>query len=97
MDTPPCKGAFRAPYVRVDRRTFKTESEHDEQFEPWRSKGRNHRSWEGGICRDFDDEDWFIEIDDVISFVREHELCVIGLWYCNPEIMFIEIYDDYRE
>jgi len=101
----PCEGAFRAPYVRVDRRTFKTEAEHDSNGfigrdgkpDLWRDQGSNHRTWEGGICRDFDDEDWFIEIDDVIAFMRKHGRLVIGPWFLSPEIISIEIYDDYRE
>lgn len=98
----PCDGATWMPYVRVDSRTFKSAEEHDERLAhtpmgAWMSQGRNHRTWERGICRDFDDADWFMEIPDLLAFVKQHGTCVVGPFYSNSEIMEVEIYDSWRE
>lgn len=94
----PCDGAVWMPYVRVDYRTFKTPEEHDSKLhQPWHASGRNHRLWSRGICRDFDDACWFIEVDDVLRFVKQHGTCVIGPKHDNAELMELEIYDAYRE
>ena len=107
-ELPPCEGAFRAPCVHTDRRTFKTAAAYDASHfvnskgEPdlWGSNGRNHRMWEGGICRDFDSEDWFVEVDDLLAllaFALKHGECIIGRWIFNSDIISIEIYNGYRE
>ena len=52
----------------------------------------------GHIKRDFDDEAWFIYLDDILEFARKHgEIVVMPNYYFNPEIPMIEIYDTYRE
>lgn len=98
--TPPCKGAERRKCIRVDARTCKSAKEFDRDVtsrfgdKPWRSEGRNHRVVKDGIEREFDYEDWFIEITDLVEFARKHGELVLGFRHRDP---YIEIYDDYRE
>jgi hypothetical protein len=84
----------------VDSRTFKSPEEFDNKLggafheKPWLSQGRNHRVTPSGIEREFDAEDWFIEIDDLMEFVKKHGHVVLGFRDRDPHV---EIYDDYRE
>jgi len=107
-DLAPCPEAFRSKCIRVDRRTF-DEAEFDRAANgwcdtgPWRSAGRNHRIIDpvtnngAVIARDFDDEDWFVEVDDLLAFIKKYGRCVVGPHYTNPDEWHIEIYDGYRE
>lgn len=62
----------------------------------WWIRGTNHRIENGCICRDFGWEaGWFVEISDVMDFVRKHGDCVVSI--DNDGYETIEIYDDYRE
>jgi hypothetical protein len=42
-------------------------------------------------------DEWFIEVDDLIAFVRKHRQCVICEWINDSSVMSIEIYNSYRE
>lgn len=62
----------------------------------WFIRGTNHRIENGCICRDLEWEaGWFVEIPDVMDFVRQHGDCVVSIDDDGYES--IEIYDDYRE
>jgi hypothetical protein len=104
----PCGEAFKENYTRIDERSFdepvkipfyngnKERAEND-----WYGSGRNHRTENGRIKRDFDDVAWFIEInslEELFDFVNKYkEKIVFGTSYDNKEIFEIEIYDSYRE
>jgi hypothetical protein len=101
---PPCDGAFRAAYVRVDERGTDAPDKipyyvgKDSAW--WFSEGRNHRVEDGHIKRNFDDEAWFVEIEDLAAlqaFIGDQGQIVMGPAWRAPSIIEIEIYDDYRE
>lgn len=104
-EKPPCKGATRGTFTRVDRRTT-----NDPKTIPvgkgsdgvwWYAEGENHRVVKGQIARDFPGEEaWFIEIPDLaalIAFMDRHGELVIGPDLFSEEYRCLEIYDDYRE
>lgn len=98
----PCKEAKRAPYTRIDERTFNDPAKIDwvGGLEEWYGNGTNHRVTNGHIQRDFEDSAWFVEfesLDDLMAFVNRYGAVVIGEWYSNHDIRYIEIYDGYRE
>jgi hypothetical protein len=100
-ETPPCEGAVKEPYLRADKRTFKTPEEYDAKlggrWGNWFEQGQGHAYWDGGIVRYFPDHHWVIEIHDLVSlakFVREHGECILGF---EEGAMNLEIYDTYRE
>lgn len=101
---PPCEGAVRKSYTRVDRRSASRPNKipayanRDESW--WYEEGRNHRVVNRQICRDFDAEGWFIDFPDLAAlttFIGANGHVVIGPSYSNPDILEVEIYDDYRE
>jgi hypothetical protein len=58
--------------------------------------GTNHRVVDGKICRDMGwGREWFVQLDDVMTFVDTHGRCVIDR-DCRG-FATIEIYDDHRE
>jgi hypothetical protein len=105
----PCKEAKKEPYTRVDMRTARPEDIPAHKGEDpawWFSEGTNHREVKGprggfqGIARDFDDEDWFVEIgtlDELVKFTDKYGSIVLTWFHYNPDIREIEIYDGYRE
>ncbi len=102
---PPCANAVRGHAPWIDRRTFKSEAEHDKVSpkQKWRSMGTNHGFWydkdgKKGICRTLDPQPiWTIELDleGLLALANEEGSVVIG--GSSYELPSIEIYDDYRE
>ena len=97
---PPCEGArlFRVPVV--DRRTVddprKLPIGKGSDGKWWYAEGENHRVEDGRIVRDKGWRlEWFIEIIDIVEFVRVYGDCVVGVGFDGHAR--IEIYDDYRE
>lgn len=98
----PCEEAIKDKYIRVDERTIDSPEKFNHKYERdnWFSEGTNHRIDNGHIKRDFEDEDWFIEIntlDDLIKFQQKYGDIIIQDGFMNPDIKEIEIYDSYRE
>lgn len=103
---PPCEEAFRAAYVRLDARTTndpaKIPAHKGKSTDWWYNEGRNHRVESGQIVREFDAEDWFIEVntlEELMALYKKYGDLVIGAnWRDSLEgYPRIEIYDDYRE
>ena len=92
----PCDGAFLARCMQVERRRV-GDNTGDADFEEWwKSKGSNHRIENGYFCRDIGyATKWFIEITDIMDFVRKHGECVVSI--DDDGFNCIEIYDYYRE
>lgn len=96
----PCDEAVRENYVKVDIRTVDDPSKLPYGGANWYSEGRNHRVENGMIKRDTDADAWFLELsslDELVAFHKKYGSLVIDASYCNPDIIEIEIYDDYRE
>lgn len=96
----PCEEAFRASYVYTDFRTTDDPSKipmNKGDTSWWYLKGRNHRVVNGQIARDFDREDWFVEVDDILAFAKKYGDLVIKPEEYGSTIPSIEIYDGYRE
>lgn len=98
-DDSPCEGAISRSVVTVDRRNVddpKKIPANNGTDGDWYTKGTNHRIENGNICRDtgFNNE-WFIEIPDLMEFVKGYGDCIIKIG--DGGIPEIEIYDDYRE
>jgi len=73
---------------------------HGHKDEWWFSKGKNHRVEHGNIRRDFDDEAWFVEIndlDELMKFQEKYGQIVIQWFMFNQDLLELEIYDSYRE
>lgn len=106
-DKKPCEGAKKETYTEIDIRTLgsfqKFDDKHGERHGSWLLKGEHHCvNEEGYIQREFPDAcmGWFLEIntlEDLIEFQKEHGDIVIGECCYNPNIIEIEIYDDFRE
>lgn len=96
---PPCDGAFPCEIMRIDRRYCddpKKVPYNKGTSDWWYEKGSNHRVENGCICRDMGWwKQWFVEIPDVMDFVRKNGTCVVSIDPDGHES--IEIYDDYRE
>lgn len=93
-EEPPVPGARKEEVVQVDLRTVSA-SEHLRNTHHWYESGTNHRLIDGCIARDFTDERWVIEIDDLVGFIKEHGSCIVSV---DPNGMLdIKIYDDYVE
>ena len=96
---PPCDGAFPCEVMRIDRRYCddpKKVPYNKGTSDWWYEKGSNHRVENGYICRDMGWwKQWFVEIPDVMEFVRKNGTCVVSIDRDGHES--IEIYDDYRE
>ena len=104
----PCPGAVREKCLRVDARTSKSPESHDATMkalgikeEPWLSRGMNHRKSGGGIERDLDSMDWFVELSDLdalLRFAGKHGDIIIKPYdQWAKGFQSIEIYDGYRE
>jgi hypothetical protein len=89
LDVPPCDGAFLGKYMQIDRRRVKTDSDSFQEF--WKSQGSNHRVENGYHCREIEDVKWFVEIPDIMEFVKKHGECVISI--DGNGFNCIEIYD----
>lgn len=98
-DNPPCEGAVKVETKIIDRRNVDDPRKipaHRGTDGNWWSEGTNHRIENGCICRDMGwSQSWFIELHDVMAFVRAHGTCVVSVGNDGHEE--IEIYDDYRE
>jgi len=100
--TPPCEEAKRVPYIYIDERNEDDPKKirgHEGEEDWWYGYGRNHRVEHGHIKRDFEEVDWFIEIDTLEQFMAfsiKYERLVIQPNYYSHETN-LEIYDDYRE
>ena len=91
---------MREPCVRVDERTVSDPALLRKGSQDWYKEGRNHRVENGRIRRDFDGEDWFIEInslDELAAFSKLYGEIVIGQAWDREGYMRLEIYDTYRE
>ncbi len=86
----PCEDAWLFLCLSVDERT----TSDPQKVQGWYKNGENHRMVNGHICRDFFRPAWFVEVPDLVEFVREHGTIVLSLDGDFPEI---EIYDNYRE
>jgi len=94
----PCEDAYKKKYKKVDERKVNNPSKLTFiSVKEWYGNGTNHRVKNGHIKRDFIDEDWFIKIDDIWDFCRQHGDLVISRIQDDPELYEVEIYDDYRE
>lgn len=97
----PCEEAYFKKYISVDERTVADPKEipiHGGTNGGWYDRGANHRVVNGHICRDFEDEGWFVDIDDILEFSEKYGNLIISKEsYSNRDIPSIEIYDDYRE
>ena len=96
---PPCDGAFACEIRRIDRRYCDDPKKvpfNKGTSDWWYADGANHRVENGCICRDMGwCLRWFVEIPDVMEFVRKNGTCVVSIDRDGHEE--IEIYDDYRE
>ena len=96
---PPCNGARLFETQIIDRRYCadpKKIPAHCGTNGDWWELGENHRIENGCICRDMGwQQEWFVELADVMWFVRQHGPCVVSIDSDGHES--IEIYDDYRE
>lgn len=45
----------------------------------WYADGANHRVENGMICRDFFHKAFFVEVPDLLEFVRQHGRCMIDI------------------
>ena len=95
----PHPDAFEKPVIVVDRRCVDDPKKipfNDGTDGDWYIKGTNHRIENGSICRDMGFEnDWFIEISDIMQFVRDNGRCVVDI--DDDGFNTIEIYDSWRE
>lgn len=100
-DAKPCDEAFRKKYTRVDRRSTDdpTKILHYAGKDPawWYEVGTNHRVENGNICRDFEDEGWFVSIGSLKALVAFREKYGPLVIEAGDGAAVIEIYDDYRE
>jgi hypothetical protein len=95
---PPCAGAIKETYTRIDTRTVddpqKIPAYRDRDPSWWYREGRNHRIANGKIARDFDDEAWFIEISTLeeLKNLLDHYGPIGMTWASqNPDIYEIEL------
>lgn len=98
---PPAPGCYRAAYIRIDERTTDDPTKipaHKGTDGHWYDEGRNHRVEGGHIKRDFDDEDWFIDIADIpalLAFLDEAGHGDIARCRHNPSEWTIDIGTDW--
>lgn len=98
FDTPPCSEAELGSLVSTERVTVDYFKNYGYSSDDWHKWGRNHRIEGEYICRDYDEEFWFItiySIDELIGFVKKNGKVVVSIGEDNDPL--IEIYDDYRE
>lgn len=99
----PCEGAVLEEYVYcVERRPVDDPAKLRWKFERerWFKEGWNHRVENGQITRDRFKHGWFVEIntlEELLAFQNEcgHAI-IVSSRLSNPEIMAIEIFDDYH-
>ena len=102
-EKPPCKGAYRDAYTRIDRRSAddpKKVPAYKGEDAWWYGDGENHRLIGKQIARDFPDEEWFIDIADLdalLKLVKKEGAIVVQASRHSDKHPEIEIYDDYRE
>lgn len=76
---PPVPGALQRSVTVHDVRSVGDPSELLFR-EAWYEHGTNHRVVKGCICRDCGEKlEWFVEISDIMAFVREHGPCTLGV------------------
>ena len=93
----PCDGAVREKVAYVDGRTVDDPKKlmFPLDRESWYKFGENHRVENGHIFRDIMEDGYTIEVESLVSFIKEHGECVVSVDNLNQ--VHIEIYDDYRE
>ncbi len=103
-DIKPHKKAYQDKYTRIDERVVDSPEKlkYFNAVEDWYGSCANHRVENGHILRDCEEcMAWFIDIntlEELINLQREIDCeLVIGDYYNNHDITFIEIYDSYRE
>lgn len=94
--------AYPKKYLRVDERTVASPDDLRDGWckKDWFARGINHRIENGHICRDFEEDGWFIEIENLNYF-----LMTLKSEFNVDEIVLssdyghlcVEIYDAYRE
>jgi len=101
----PCNEVVHCTYINVDERTVN----HPDKCYPknrftsdWYNDPRftNHRVENGHIKRDCIKEGWCIQInsmDELVVFIKKYGHCVLSIMDGNPDMIALEIYDDYRE
>lgn len=95
----PCPEAYQDRYSRIDLRTVSS-PERIPAFAgssgDWFERGQHHFNSSSTISRELDDQDWFVNIDDISSFIAKYG--PIKLRACvedaAPGAMEIEILDD---
>ena len=99
----PCDEAKQVPFIRIDRRNYKTPKEipWGDDAQTWYTIGFNHRIENGGLARDFRETKWAISInslDELQAFCLKHGPLVLetGSDSLVPYLS-VEIYDNYRE
>jgi hypothetical protein len=99
----PCDGAFRDKFTWTDVRVFDDPAKipaYASRPDAWYGYGTNHRVVNGRIMRDYEQEDWFIEIADLpalVEFMNTNGRLVLMPVDEGGNPPEIEIYDDYRE
>jgi hypothetical protein len=100
-DGKPCEEAVLKNYMRVDERSIDDPSKFiTEEKTSWYLHGTNHRAENGHIKRDFQAQEWFVEIytlTDLINLNNKYGALIIENSINNSSIKSIEIYDSYRE
>lgn len=100
----PCKEAKKELVPHWHLRTV-SEAEFNRKFSAiegeWRSKGKNHTTYPGGIQRQEDDrEAWVVEIntlEDLQKLISKYGRLIITDENWDTRLPSIEIYDSYRE
>jgi hypothetical protein len=100
----PCDEVVHGTYIHVDERTV----DHPDKLYPknrftsdWYNDPRftNHRVENGHIKRDSIQEGWFIQmysIPELKLFIQKYGKCVISVMDGNPDMITLEIYDNYH-
>ena len=103
-DIKPHEKAYEDTYIAIDERVVDSPEKLNfpNAVKNWYGEGKNHRVENGHIKRDLEGRKaWFIDIntlEELINLQREIDCeLVIGDYYDNHNITFIEIYDSYRE
>ena len=103
----PCEDVTKKRYTRFEIRTLGNYEEFDKRFGAregnWLSKGINHCiNNKGYVQREIlnGSVGWFLEIstlDELLKFKSKYGQIIIKECWDNPNIIELEIYDDYRE